>query len=476
MDVTGTSAIEEAEVLILGAGLAGLSAAASLGEHAIVLERSDRPGGLVRSECFDNYWFDRVIHLLYFADPRTEGRIKNLMGSDLKPCPPVAWVECAAGIARFPLQLHLGTLESKAVAECLVDFIEARFAPQAAEAQNFEELLLHVFGRAMCEIFFFPYNRKMWKRPLNSLRSSGFQWNIARPDLIQVLKGALNPRAVTSSYNSAGWYPRPSRGSPVRGMEILSRRLASQVADLRLRHSVEAIDLDARLIAVSGPSGQKNFRFNHCCVATLPLPEIVAKCRQAPEDLREACARLQCNRVLSAALSIRGPRPVCRGHWRYYTDESVSFTRLIYPHEFDPDCAPPEGWCLLAEITEPAEWPLVPEGEVLARVKADLLRVGALPPDCNVIDAHVFVVDPAYVVFSHEEAAIAEQARPFLISHGIIPLGRYGRWEYSSMAQVMRDGFQVADAIRAELPSQPPYPPHKPAVSSDSARRSSSNA
>ena len=72
--------MQEVDYLILGAGLAGLAAADALGDRAIVLERNAEPGGLVHADCFDGYWFDRVLHLLYFADPKTEARIRRLLG------------------------------------------------------------------------------------------------------------------------------------------------------------------------------------------------------------------------------------------------------------------------------------------------------------------------------------------------------------------------------------------------------------
>jgi protoporphyrinogen oxidase len=449
--INDAASIEDVPVLILGAGLAGLAAAATLGDSALVLERDARPGGLVRTECFKGYWFDRVIHLLYFADAHTERRILDLLGSDLQPCPPLAWVECSAGTARFPLQLHLGSLDPRTVVECLVDFINLSLSPEKSRPQNFEELLLQQFGRTMCDTFFFPYNRKMWKRPLNTLAPSGFQWNVVRPDLAEILRGAVDSASVSPSYNAAGWYPRPPHGSAVRGMEVLSHRLAKKVHDLRLQHAVETIDLENRVVTVRTESASRRFRFSHRCLATLPLPEIVSKCRQAPTDLLHGLAKLRRNRVLSVAFSIVGPRPSGRGHWRYYTDESVSFTRLVYLHEFDPDCAPAEGWSLLAEITEPAERALMPPDQLLSLVQADLSLVGALPSGCRIIDTHLLVIDPAYVVFSVDDEDIVERARAFLLSHGVVPLGRYGRWEYSSMGQVMRDGFSVAEKIKAEM-------------------------
>jgi hypothetical protein len=43
---------------------------------------------------------------------------------------------------------------------------------------------------------------------------------------------------------------------------------------------------------------------------------------------------------------------------------------------------------------------------------------------------------------------IVEHAIAHLHSRGVLPLGRYGRWEYSSMAQVMSDGFALASEYR----------------------------
>jgi protoporphyrinogen oxidase len=438
--------MEECDFLILGAGLAGLSAAVELGDGAIVLEQHERPGGLVRTENFNGYWFDHVIHLLHFSDAATKSRVMPLFDGVLAPCPPAAWVECAAGTVRYPFQLHLGGLTAPASSACLRDFAEAAF-DRRPPAADYESMLLQTFGRAMCETFFFPYNRKVWKRPLNTLAPSGFQWNIARPTFEEVLQGILRPEAEGSAYNSDAWYPRPPRGSPVRGMEVLARALARQVKDLRLGHRVEAVDLESRTVSARRGHEVVKFRFREGCVCTLPLPLFMSMCQSLPERLRRECAGLRRNRVLTATVCISGPRPEGRGHWRYYADESLVFNRLVYPHEFDPECAPEDGWTLMAEITEPAETRPPPPQKLLDRVLADIVRAGALPADCRVIDRRLLLIDPAYVVFLRESGPVVEQALSYLRGYRVFPLGRYGRWEYSSMAHVMRDGFACKELL-----------------------------
>ena len=123
-------------------------------------------------------------------------------------------------------------------------------------------------------------------------------------------------------------------------------------------------------------------------------------------------------------------------------------------HQFDPDTAPPDGWGLMAQLLETARSPLQPEAEVIARVKSDVQRVGALPADCRITDAHVRTIDPAYVAFTPESQPIIEEASGFLRNHGVEPLGRYGRWEYSSMGQVLRDAYAWAEEQQAAAAQQ----------------------
>lgn len=435
------------DVLILGGGLTGLAAASGLGRRAIVLERDERAGGLVRTERFGDYFFDRVIHLLHFRDYVTQARIGALLGGALAACPPEAFVECAAGTARFPLQSHLHGISLEARIACLRDFARVSSAAAGSAPRDYREFLLRSFGASLCELFFFPYNRKMWRRPLESLAPADFQWNIARPRLDDVLRGALDPSFRGDAYNTNGWYPRPGPDSEVRGMEVLSRALATEVSDLRLRHEVVSVDTERRCVVARTPAGLQRFVFRDACLSTIPLPVLARRCPQTPEPLREACDRLRWNRVVSVALSIEGPRPMGLGHWRYYTDESLAFTRLVFLHAFDPLLAPAGGWPLLAEIPQPAEEPCESETAIVTRVEADVVQSEVLPPGSRIVDAHVMVVDPAYVVFSRESGETMQWAREFFSECGITPLGRYGRWEYSSMARALRDGYAFADAM-----------------------------
>ena len=58
------------------------------------------------------------------------------------------------------------------------------------------------------------------------------------------------------------------------------------------------------------------------------------------------------------------------------------------------------------------------------------------------------MIDPAYVVFSLENQDLLNEARDFFSDHGVRLMGRYGRWSYTSMAQVMHEGYAWGEEMR----------------------------
>lgn len=435
--------------VIIGGGLAGLSTAIELGNNSVILEKEKEFGGLVRTSQFNGYWYDHVLHLLYFSSETTEKRIKYLLGDILKPVTSGAWVESLSGTTRFPMQMNLNSLPVNVITSCIKDLAKTSFG-RNREPANFEEWLLHTFGKSFCDEFFFPYNRKMWSRDLSKLMPTNFKWNITRPDFDLVLSGALNKGSEFKAYNSNGWYPVPDKNSKLRGMACLSNALANEVVNLKYSHIVERIDSENKIIYTKHNNKQYTFEYTRSCIATLPLPLLVELCSPFPDELRSKAKKLAWNNVRSIAINIEGPRPDNMGLWRYFADESIIFTRLVFMHEFDPLSSPEDGWGLLVEITERSETPLV-EQQIIDDVLNDIQRLNIISPECRIIEVNTMTAEPAYVVFSSETESIVSDIRLYLESINIYTVGRYARWEYSSMSQVMTDGFQLGQELKQQL-------------------------
>ncbi len=443
----------QTEFLILGAGVTGLAAATVLEDQAVVIEKESTPGGLVRSKCFHGtYWFDNVLHILHFKDQAIQAHLQVMLGDVLQPCPPVAWIECKEGVALYPFQLNVGGLNEVARNRCITDYAKVYYHPNnQEEASNYEAYLKATFGDAMCELFYFPYNEKLYKYPLQQIAADDILWNIHRPSFEEILQGGFQPNVVRTTYNSNAFYPRPPKDAPLRGMEILSQALAANVPHLHLNTTVTHIDLPSRTVYAMQTGVKKKFVFTNECLSTLPLPRLMKLCSNVPEFLLKEIDQLVYTKVFSVALCIRGERPHNSGHWRYYTDPQLPFTRLIFMTEFDTHNAPEDGWGLLAEITWNSQTPDPDETTLIAMVIKALYKISVLHADTEVISTHTWTADPAYVIFTPETQQIVQRCFEFLKQYDIRSLGRYGNWEYSSMFQNIKAGFNWAQQVTSKI-------------------------
>lgn len=127
----------EADVVVVGAGLAGLAAARHLAQHgrsALVLEASDGVGGRMRSDVVDGVTVDRGFQLLNPAYPEA-ARVLDLDALDLKPF--TAGVMLAGADGRRPVVADPRRTPS-ALASTIAStpgsrFQQLRFAAYAAE-------------------------------------------------------------------------------------------------------------------------------------------------------------------------------------------------------------------------------------------------------------------------------------------------------------------------------------------------------
>src|SRR5260370_37990433 len=102
--VEGKSA--KPEVVILGAGPAGLTAAYELsrmGVRCVVLERDSTPGGLARTVDYKGYLFDIGGHRFYTKAPLIERLWADVLGEDFLTRPRLSRIYYRSKFFHYPL-------------------------------------------------------------------------------------------------------------------------------------------------------------------------------------------------------------------------------------------------------------------------------------------------------------------------------------------------------------------------------------
>jgi len=434
----------EYRVVVLGAGLAGLSAARHLlPERVAVVERETDVGGLARSHVEEGFTFDCTGHLLHLRDPAIQGLVDRLLPEAFARHERRAQIFSKGVLTAYPFQANLHGLPVDVVKECLSGFVEslitcARDGEPDLERLSFRDWAVHTFGEGIARHFMIPYNSKLWRTDLDEIECGWVSWSIPRPTLREILDGAFGRTVRGMGYNPTFLYPK------IGGIRALPEALAGGLQDVRLGRDVVAIDAAARTARLSDGSTLAW----EALVSTIPLDRLLAITAGLPADLPGAASRLRAVRVLNISLGV-DRAAISPAHWIYFPEPEYSFYRVGFPVNLGDGLAPRGCSSLYVERSllrgEPFD-----EAEVVERAVDDLRRAGILWKGDRLIYRRVTVLDPAYVIYDRFRARQLPAIHRALRDAGIHSVGRFGAWEYSSMESAIKAGMDVAASLRDE--------------------------
>lgn len=430
--------------LILGAGLAGLSASVHLRRRGVphrIVERNVVVGGHAVTVEEQGFRFDRTGHLLHLRDLQVAQDVTEWLGDALLGVQrrSVVWSHGAA--TRYPFQANLHGLPPAIAAECLLGYLRARDARRDAEAEatrrgaaiaapeTFEDLVLLHFGEGIARHFMVPYNEKLWGLHPRELSASWTRRFVPIPRLEDVVAGAVGAPAPELGYNAEFVYPRF-------GIGMLADALAERATVIETGRDVRAVEVARRRVELDGG---ESVRFE-TLVSTLPLPALVARIQDAPDEVRRAASRLRSTHLWYLDVALHGP---CERdwHWCYVPDPAVPFYRVGSYSNFSAAMAPPGAGSLYVELASRSEPDLA---TLLPEVGRHLVAMGIVRSAERIRFARVRRIDPAYVVFDRDHAASVATVHAWLEENGVRSTGRYGAWTYGGMEDAIVQGRDAA--------------------------------
>jgi UDP-galactopyranose mutase len=443
------------EDVVLGAGLAGLTAAYTLQELGQrgwqTYERESRVGGHARSVEVDGYTFDFGPHILFAADPEIGELIRDLLGTNFRAQSREAFIyHRAHGLyTRFPFQAHLHGLPAEIVVDCLVGLVRAveRQARGSFAPRNYEEWMRGTFGDGIAEHLMIPYARKIWTVEPREMEFGWIDRRVPTPDVERIIAGALSEDVGQVGATAHFWYPKKG------GIEALPRALGERVDDVHLGREVEQIDVAARSVRFRDGESVAFDRM----IYTLPLSEVASLVANVPARVRKACGALRYQGICCVNVGVDRP-DVSDKHWVYFYEDEFPFHRLSFPANFTPTNVPPGKSSISMEVAFSQERPLDREGVVDQSVDA-LMKARILRDEDRIEVAYTQEIEPAYVIYDLEHSANVDVIRAWLAEHEIVLAGRFGEWQYLNMDHAMKSGREAAQAVaRRRRRSRPGVP------------------
>ena len=428
-------------VVILGGGLAGLAAAQALerrGIGATVYERGAAPGGMASSDRLEGFTFDHGPHVSFTKREAIRALLAEALGghywehrSELLNLWRGHWI-------RHPAQCHLHGLPVDLVEACIADFVDVHLTDPGVPA-TYAEWCESGLGKAFSSEFSFRYTRKYWAAEAAQLTAEWVGQRVHRPSLREVLRGALSPQRGDQHYISTFRYPHQG------GFGAYLAAVGSR-ARVELGHEVVQVDLQQRTVAFAGGREERYERL----ISSLPLPELIARVKDAPATVRDAAGRLACTSLVLVDIGIDRTDGLPDAQWMYFYDEDVLFARLNLPHRLSPGNAPDGCGSLQAEVYHSRYRPLQ-VADVLTRVVDDLRRAGVLRADDRIRVVRERRVPYANVLFDHAREAALTEVNAFLEASGVTRCGRYGEWGYLWTDDAILSGWRAGDEVAGRL-------------------------
>lgn len=428
-------AVEERDIVVLGGGLAGLSAA--MEARAPLYEASDSVGGVARSDIIDGFVFDRGIHVLQTKNRQILDLLAEL-GIELGVRERNAHIYSHGCYTPYPFQVNTAGLPLLLRARCVWDFLRRSDEEDPA---NYEQWMYANIGRGLAETFLIPYSEKFWGVPPAEMTHDWTGNRVPKPATSQVLRGAIWSRRTAIGTNATFSYPLSGAG-----YAAIPRALAGRVPEIHLEHRVVAVDPARRRVRFANGL-ELGYR---ALVSTLPLPQLISMCgEQAPAEAQAAVRRLRTNSILVVNLGI-GRANLSERHWVHFPGKDISFFRLSFPATFDTALVPPGTSSVSCEVAYSPDKPIDRE-TIVERVIADLIKVGILRKDDPIVLRHTSDIPLAYCIYDHARKASTRVALDWLLTQDIISCGRYGLWTYFWSDEAMMSGLNAGAKARRLL-------------------------
>jgi len=448
--------LAEKQVVIIGAGPAGLTAAyelAKLNLHPIVLEKGERVGGLARTEDYKGFFFDMGGHRFFTKVEEVNKLWRHLLGENFLRRPRLSRIYYNRKFFDYPLKplnalAGLGLWESLLIA---LSYIKWRLRPYPQE-ETFEQWVTNRFGKRLFQTFFKTYTEKVWGIPCSELKAEWAAQRIKDLSLkTVVLSMFVKPKKTIKTLIDQFDYPRRGPGMMWNTVkeQVESRgglvRLNTQVAGIRIKGKC----IDSVLVA---NNGHEEIIRGTDFISSMPITEFIKNLDPAPSaEVLEAAEKLKYRDFLTVCLIVNKPN-LFPDNWIYIHDPEVKLGRIQNFKNWSPDMVPDltktslglEYFCTEGD----GLWGMS-DAELIELGKRELNRIGLASP-ADIEDGCVFRVQKAYPIYDSEYRGYLATVKNFVAGlENYQTIGRNGLHRYNNQDHAMVTGMLAVRNLAA---------------------------
>ena len=458
----------DAELFVIGAGPAGLTAAYCMSKETpsvIVVEKDPGyVGGISRTVHYKNFLFDIGGHRFFSKAKEVVDLWKEILPDDFIERPRLSRIYYGGKYYSYPLNAfealsNLGLVNSAA---CMLSFGYAKASP-IKDPQTFHDWVRNQFGEKLFSIFFKTYTEKVWGMSCDEISADWASQRIKGLDLgvavMNGLKRALKRKGGTKSGSGpvvktlieSFQYPRKGPGMM---WDAATRKIRERGGKVLMGRDLTQLAFDTeknvwRIQVATAEGGREDYTAHHV-ISSVPMRELVEKIKPQPSSIRYA-QQLRYRDFLTVALMVR-KADLFPDNWIYIHDPSVKVGRVQNFGSWSPEMVPAGMSCLGLEyfcFEGDSLWNSE-DADLIKLAKKEIAKIGLISQD-DVVDACVVRQHKAYPVYdANYRDNVAMIRRELETAYPTLHLvGRNGMHKYNNQDHAMMTAMLTVRNILA---------------------------
>lgn len=208
---------------IIGSGISGISMSRLLFERglsSVVFEKSKKKGGLISCDFPDGVTYHKVGGHVF--NSKNKEVIKWFFShfnqnEEFVSAQRNSKIFLDQKIIGYPIESHLYELDERTLKSIVIEWLRN----EKIDKSNFYSFLKSSFGKTLFELYFEPYNKKIWQTDLNNISLDWLEGKLPMLDKSDMLSNSILRSEDTTMAHSTFYYPKKG------GSQFIIDRLSS---------------------------------------------------------------------------------------------------------------------------------------------------------------------------------------------------------------------------------------------------------
>lgn len=444
------------EVVIMGAGPAGLAAGYSLGKNGVktqIFESDNQVGGISKTIKYKDFYFDLGGHRFFTKFNEVDSLWNEVLGGSFRKTPRLSRIYYNNKFFNYPLTplnalMGVGIPETAAI---LSSYLKARLFP-CREEETFEQWVSNRFGRKLYSIFFKTYTEKVWGIPCSSIQS---EWAAQRIKGLSLSTAVINALFKPENHGvktliDKFHYPVYGPGMMYNEMAKIIERMGGAIFLNSRITCVNREGFTVKSVEYTDAEGRKHVREGSEFISSIPLTELIAILKPAADSgTVDAAERLRYRSLITVDIIVN-KRDVFPDNWIYIHSPEVRLGRVQNFKNWSGSMVPDSSKTSLGLeyfCDEDDELWNMQDSRLFDLAAEEVEKIGLCKSSC-IEDYVVMRVPKAYPVYIRGYRQHAGKIEAYLRKFkNLQPVGRYGLFKYNNMDHSIMTGLYAADNI-----------------------------